>query len=226
MRDIRLESDVRTKDGEKVGTVDQLVVHPDTLEIVSIIVKEGTLFTKDRIIDMEMVDRVDVNGDVVLEISKEHEEELPELATARFIEPDRDQYNRLSEMNYMATPSAAGNVLIFSEPVDSRFAPAPDSPMMPASADPPAIHDETNLPPNTVTIEEGTDVVDRNGEKLGTIDEIIYGDDRTIDAVIVGEGFLFKHHVRIPADWIASAGHEHIILDRTADEAERAGRID
>lgn len=225
MRDIRLGSDVRTRDGEKVGTVDQLVVHPDTLEIVSVIVKEGTLFTTDRIIDMEMVDRVDVNGDVVLEISKDHEQELPELATRRLVEPSHNQYDRIVEMGYLATPSAHGQVMLFSEPVDSSYAPAPDSPFASAPADAPVIQDEDNLPPNTVTIEEGTDVVDRHGEKIGTVDEIIYGQDRTIDAIVVSEGWLFKHHVRIPGEWIESAGHENVIINRSAAEAEEAGRI-
>jgi sporulation protein YlmC with PRC-barrel domain len=129
-------------------------------------------------------------------------------------------------MGYMTTPSAAGQVMVLSEPVDARYAPAPDSPFQGAPATSPNIVDETNLPPNTVTIVEGTDVVDRSGEKIGTVDEIIYGADDRIDAIIVSEGFFFKHHVRIPAEWIETAGHEHIIIDRLADEAERAGRID
>lgn len=225
MRDIRLGSDVRTNDGEKVGTVDQLVVHPDTLEVVSIIVKEGTFFTTDRIIDMEMVDRVDVNGDVVLEISRGHEQDLPELASRRVVEPSRDMFDRIAEMGYLAMPSAAGQVLVMSEPMSDRYAPAPDSLFAPAPADAPVIQDEDNLPPNTVTIEEGTDVVDRHGEKIGTVDEIIYGQDRTIDAIVVSEGWLFKHHVRIPGEWIESAGHENVIINRSAAEAEEAGRI-
>jgi len=226
MRDIRLGSDVRTNDGEKVGTVDQLVVHPDTLEVVSIIVKEGTFFTTDRIIDMEMVDRVDVNGDVVLEISRGHEQDLPELASRRVVEPSRDMFDRIAEMGYLAMPSAAGQVLVMSEPMSDRYAPAPDSLFAPAPADAPVIQDEDNLPPNTVTIEEGTDVVDRHGEKIGTVDEIIYANDRTIDAIVVSEGWLFRHHVRIPGDWIESAGGESIIINRSAAEAEEAGRVD
>jgi sporulation protein YlmC with PRC-barrel domain len=52
--DIRLDSDVIARGGDKVGTVDRIVIHPDTLAIEALIVEEGMLFTTDRIIEPEM----------------------------------------------------------------------------------------------------------------------------------------------------------------------------
>jgi sporulation protein YlmC with PRC-barrel domain len=52
--DIRLDSHVIARGGDKVGTVDRIVIHPDMLAIEALIVEEGMLFTTDRIIEPEM----------------------------------------------------------------------------------------------------------------------------------------------------------------------------
>lgn len=226
MKDIALDKDVIGSDGTKVGTVDRIIIHPDTLEIDGFVVHEGTIFTHDRIVEEEFVDRIDADGNIVLNITADQESELPELAKRRVTEAEGGTLDRLSEMNYMATPSAAGQVMVLSEPVDDRYAPAPDSPMQPAPSDPPAMTEETNLPENTVTLEEGTDVVDVNGQKIGSIDEIIYDDGDQLQAIVIEDGLIFKHHFRVSASWIDSMTHEAVTLNRTAEEAREAGKVD
>lgn len=226
LTDVTLDKDVISSDGETVGTVDRIIIHPDTLQIDGFVVHEGILFSHDRIVDEEFVDHIDADGNIVLRITAEQEDRLPELASRRVIEPDRTMLNRISQMEHMALPSAHGQVLVFSEPVDSRYAPAPDSPMQPAPTNPPPITDETNLPPNTVTIEKGMDVVDVSGEKVGSVDEVFYDDDDQLQAFVIEKGFIFKDHLRIPAAWIESLGDDEIRLTRTAQEAETAGKVD
>lgn len=226
MKDIKLEADVVSSNGNKVGTVDRVIVHPETLEIEGIIVSEGFLFNTDRIVKEEMIDRVDADGNVVLSITDEDEERLPELASARFVGANDQMLGRLSEMHHMATPAATGQVLVFSERVDPEYAPAPDSPLQPAPTNPPNIVDRDNLPEGTVTLEEGTDVIDIEGEKIGEIDDVIYDADDQITEIVVGSGIIFTHQVRIPAAWIESVTSDTVVISRTAEQAEEAGRID
>ena len=226
MKDIKLEADVISSDGNKVGTVDRVIVHPETLDIEGIVVSEGLLFSTDRIIEEEMIDRVDVDGSVILNVSEAEEERLPELASARFVEANDRMLGRMTEMHHMVMPSAHGQVLVLSEPADPEFAPAPDSPLQPAPTNPPNIVDRDNLPEGTVTLEEGTDVIDIEGEKIGTIDDVIYDADDRITEIMVSSGLIFKHQVRIPATWIESVTSDMVVISRTAEQAEEAGRID
>lgn len=226
IKDIVLDKDVIGSDGNKVGTVDRVIIHPDTLEVDGFVVHEGTIFTHDRIVEEEFVDRIDDDGKVVLNITSKDEQQLPELASRTVTEPKHGMLDRITEMNYMATPSAAGQFLVLSEPVDGRTPPAPDSPMQPAPADPPTMTEQTNLPENTVTIEAGTDVVDVNGQKLGSIDEVIYDAADKLQAIVIEDGLIFKHHVQVPASWIDSMTHDVVKLSRTADEAREVGKVD
>jgi uncharacterized protein YrrD len=224
--DIRLDSDVFARDGDKVGTVDRVVIDPETLEVEAFIVEEGMLFTTDRIVEPEMIDHVDGEGHIHLKLTKEQEEDLPAYVNARYVEPSQEHYARLSTMGYLTMPSADGRVLVASESYDPRYAPRTDSAIQPAAPDGPEIVDEDNLPEGTVTISEGTDVVDMHGDKLGEVEDVIYGEGREVEAVIVGSGFIFKRHIRIPATWIASTTHDRIQIDRSADDAERTGMLE
>lgn len=226
MKDIKLGADVISRNSEKVGTVDRVIVDPETLDVDGIVVHEGLLFSTDRIIKAEMIERVDSEGTVRLNITAGEEDQLPELTSARFVEADgglRDQY---ASMHHMAMPAAAGSVLLLSEPVDDRYAPAPDSPMRPAPTDPPNIVDRSNLPGGTTTLEEGTDVVDINGDKIGTVEEVIYDEADRLTGIVVGSGIVFTNRVHVKADWIESAGHESVVINRTADQVEKAGTVD
>lgn len=224
MKDIKLEKDVVSSDGEVVGSVDRIIVHPKSLEVEGIVVHEGILFTTDRIVEEEFIDRVDADGTIYLNVSKDEEERLPELVKARFVEADAGVQSQVAEMEHMTMPSAHGQVLVMSERADPDFAPAPDSPLQPAPSDPPNIVDRTNLPEGTVMLEEGTDVLDINGEKIGTIDEVVYDANDQITEIIIGEGMLFTEHVRVPADWIESVTSDIVVISKTAEHAEKAGK--
>ncbi len=226
MKDIQLDKDVIGSDGNKVGTVDRIIIHPETLEVDGFVVHEGIIFTHDRIVEETFVERIDAEHNVVLNITSEQEAELPELASRRVTEPEGGILDRLAEMNYMATPSATGQVLVLSEPVDDRFAPAPDSPLQPAPSNPPIVTEQTNLPEGTVTLKEGTDVVDVDGQKIGSIDEIIYDDQDQLTSLVVEDGLIFKHHFRIPAAWIESMTHVTVTLNRSAEEVRESGKVD
>lgn len=225
--DITLDKDVYTRDGEKVGTVDRVTLHPDSMEISGIIVHEGLLFTQDRVIDREFIDRVDQDGNVHLNIDRDREKDLPPFAEGRFVEPTREQREAMHNIIDAGASGSGGRLLVVSEAATtSPHPPAPESPMEAAPVDPAPMEQQSNLPPGTVTIHEGTDVIDVDGEKIGTVGEVIYDDNEQIEAIIVEEGVLFSDHVRIPVDWIAGTAHDHILINRSGKEAEQAGQID
>lgn len=222
--DVRLDRDVYTNDGEKVGTVDEVVIHPETMQLEAFLVREGFLFTQDRIVEPEFVDHVDGEGNVYLNITKDREEDLPAYVERKYVRPDDSWFERDDVLPWFAT--AGGRVLAPADPVDSRSYPAPSSPARPAALDPEPMVVESNLPENTVLISEGSDVVDSTGDKIGTVDDILFDEDDAIEGFIVKEGVIFKHHVRIPVEWVDDVTDDYIRINRTADQAEAAGRLD
>jgi uncharacterized protein YrrD len=71
-------------------------------------------------------------------------------------------------------------------------------------------------------ISEGTDVYGADGDKVGSVGQILMGDDGAIDGFVVSKGFIFKKDVRVPIDWVESADGEEIRLNVTTAEAEAA----
>ena len=68
---IELGRPVMSRDGERIGTVDQLVLDPDTREVRAIIVHRGLLLTEDRLVDRAAIDTVALDGTVWLALDAE-----------------------------------------------------------------------------------------------------------------------------------------------------------
>jgi uncharacterized protein YrrD len=212
---IDLDATVYDRSGDKVGTVDRIVVDPTTKEIAKFIVGRGFLTRHDTIVDLEMIARVDDDG-IHLDLSSDQVDQLPEYV--------EDQFTPISESDrtgipFMA-PNAGGAGMYLWGTADvgrgyddgSLFAPAPTHS--------PVVENRSNLPEQDVVISEGTDVIGSDGEKVGTVDEVVFDADGRINGFIVRSGFIFTRDVRVPIDWVAETGHEHIRLNVASDRAE------
>ena len=74
-------------------------------------------------------------------------------------------------------------------------------------------------------ISEGTDVYGVDGDKLGSVGEVLVSADGAIDGFVVSKGLIFKKDVRVPIDWVESANGDEIRLNVTSAQAE-AGAFD
>lgn len=209
-------------DGKRVGTVDRLVLDANSKELRQFIVRQGTLLTKDRIIDRPVIDRIDPDGTVHLNVSSEMVDQFPEFYEANFIIPQEEDLTWLPHAWVSGQP-IEGAILYpaggsFGQGYDPQAGVIEAAPL-----DPPVVETESNLSTDTVLIDEGTSVVDRNGDKIGTVDEIVYDEDGNVVGFVVKAGFIFHHDVRIPADWVESVTTDSVQLTMTAEEAEQAG---
>lgn len=229
--DIRLDSEILTSDGETVGSVDSVIVNGDSHEVMGVIAREGMLFTTDRIIERQYMDRIDEDGTIHLSETSDEIDHFPEFVEAKYAHPENDQDAFIDDMAltypigrvYFAPTVMPGGG---TDPtVTDPAYPAPDSPMQPADAHTPPLEVESNLPETDVMISEGTKVVDRSGDGIGNVDEVLYGDDNQVIGFIVKSGMIFKHDVRVPVDRVDEFTPDQIKLSCTAEEAESAGRM-
>lgn len=79
---------------------------------------------------------------------------------------------------------------------------------------------ETNVPPDATLIGRGTDVLDREGKKVGVVDEVETNEDGEVVAFVVRAGLVFHHDVRVPVELVSSVTSDAVHLRVNADELE------
>jgi uncharacterized protein YrrD len=212
---IRLGAPVYSRDGQKLGKVDRLILN-DTRRRVKALVVHKLILGGDKIIEMPLVERVGEKG-IVLRIDADEAERLPAFLREEFVEVTPEAaldalYASLAPGvgTFLASP-VAGRHTIEDVIDDGRLTP------IPADA---RVTVESNVPDFYDVISPGTDVFAIDGQKIGTVDEVIIDGDGDILGFVVKEGFLLTRDMFIPVDWIYDIGHEHIHLKLTAQEVE------
>lgn len=222
--EIRLDAPVVSSDGTHVGDVDRLVIDPANRDIASLIIQEGLILTEDRIIETDAIERVADDGTIHLNITADQAEELPSFDESMFnYFPDEDVEDVLGYQPILTPKARTGRMLVTTESMGQRGQQLTRTPA--AGADHTVEQDvESSLPHDLVSIDQGTDVVDNRGEKVGTVDEVVYDDQGEVSGFAIKRGVIFTHDVHVPKEWIGSITDEHVELTVTTDEAEQQGR--
>ncbi len=213
---IDMGMDVLSANGDKLGTVEKVVLDSETKNIHKIIVSSGLINKHHKLVDIDMVQG---DGDGLrTDLTQSQFDELPDFVQERFTTVDRDEYGALPFA--LPNPGGAGFYLYGAPNVGRGYEGAQDSFFDAAPADAPIVEDRSNIPNTDIIISEGTDVVGSDGEKIGTVDEIVYAEDGALSGFVVKAGFLLTHDVRVPINWVAETGEQHIRLNVPAAEAE------
>lgn len=226
---IELGKDVIASDGEKLGTVDRLVLDAETNNLTKFVVQKGFFLPEDRIVDLEMVSGIDNDGVITLSVPSYDDRALPAFVEESFRVASDDELNYLG---YDIYTGAAPHSPVWFAPVASPVAPQPgnrtdeqykpgDEPFFggahPVSG---TVETRDNLPDDSFTIDTGTDVIGLDGDKVGEVDEVLATPDGQISGIVVKAGFIFKHDVKIPMQAVDQVGREQILLNITRDQAE------
>ena len=214
--DLGLGKRVISRDGQHVGQVDGLVLDYNTRDIESFIVRSGALFVHDRFVPLQFIDQIDPEGTVLLTISADEIEKLPEFAERDFVVAKPDDLRAMpaawSSMGTGAPPVyfGTGSYAAGYRGAQSMFGAAP--------VDAPELETQSNLPAQDIVIDRGTDVIASDGKKLGSVDELVYGPDGRITGYIVRAGFLFHHDITVPPEMIETIGEDQVRLRVTAEQ--------
>jgi uncharacterized protein YrrD len=70
-----------------------------------------------------------------------------------------------------------------------------------------------------VGLHEGMDVESSDGEKVGSIASVDTDPStETVTGIVIRQGLLFKHDIRIPINDVADVSEERVTLKRNKDE--------
>ena len=216
---VELGAKVTTSDGEEIGTIDKLILDPESSSIRAVVVHKGLLFGKD----------IEIPADAIV---GQHEG----VARIRYAKDQLDDLPRFFEGSYTTPPPerSAEYASGYGYPAASLLWPSRWS--GPVSGEPyghdaigavgdevAAMHHQQDL--SNSVIEEGSEVRSRDGEKVGDVHRIVF-DPATgrPTMLVIRKGFLFTEDVEVPAGLISSVGDNLVYLDARHDELERYTR--
>jgi sporulation protein YlmC with PRC-barrel domain len=195
-------ADVLGVSGEKIGTVAYVIVHPPEMHVTDYVVSTGFL-GRDVVVPVDQVQRV-AGGKVYTSLGKDALQQLPDYV----------------EVHYETPPEGWAPTGSLIYPTQGVLWPAGAYYPEPASV-------TVNAPEGTVGLHEGMTVESSDGHKVGSIkalDEDSASGDVT--DIIVREGLLFSHDVRIPCSMVAEVHADRVTLTIPKDEVEaKAERV-
>lgn len=216
---IELGKDVYASDGEKLGTVDRLVLDNETHDLRKFVVHKGFIFSEDRIVDVELVTGVDDDGSLRLSVPSTDDRTIPPFVEETFRVASDEEARHLGYGSYMNTAPwapiwyAPGGATGSYRPGEGPF-------FHGAETTSGTLETQDNLPDDSISIDTGTDVIGSDGDKVGEVEEVLTDANGQVSGFVVKAGFIFTHDVQIPMSAVDGMSLDHIRLNITSDEAE------
>lgn len=200
---------VFTSDNHDVGSIERIVLDPQTNEVSAVVVRQGWLFTEDKVVPISMV-AATTEDRVTLQETREDLEDLPKFEETYYVSANEAEYR---DEDVMGEPYVTP--LYNYPPVGTAWWGFGDYYGVPPLDPRPELIErkQRNIPDNMVAVKEGARIVSSDGEHVGNVEEI-FTDAETNHAthIIISQGLLFKDRKLIPTNWVKNAGEDEIVL--------------
>jgi sporulation protein YlmC with PRC-barrel domain len=197
--------------GKSVGTVNRVILHPQSREVAGLVVHQGVLNRREVVVPLTKVAGA---GDQVTLAVPGAELAGFDLFHSAALEPMPDHWDMpigfdQRDFFLVGTDAWADSVLPF-EPTSAVTSRSPGY-----TQDPGAVAE-----PEEPDIVAGMPVYDKDGQRVGDVEAVEFDEtSRRIVRITLRRGFLFAHETSIPASLVESIT-DRIVL-RTGTEAVR-----
>lgn len=200
-------AEVFSSEGEKIGSLDRVILDPETKKVSHIVVTKGILFSTSKVIPISYVN---LDGErITLTKNAMELEDLPDYNESSYISMEQaDDSEHNAESEYFYPPQnitwwTSGGRIWYPK---SRYVPKT----------------EKILPEGMLALEEGADVVGKDGEDIGNIEEVIVEtEENRATHILVSRGLLSEQYKLIPTLWIKDVTEEKVYLSISSDLFER-----
>jgi sporulation protein YlmC with PRC-barrel domain len=211
---LELGAQVRTSDGHDIGEIEKLIVEPESGEVKAAVVRHGTLLPEDFEIPISAF--APGSGDEVLvDYTADQVKALPRFIPDNYRQPLPDYR---SPFGYppggLLWPGADYSASGLDYARGTGETPSTDYDQI-----------RSNYDDTTAVIEEGSDVMSRDGEKVGEVHSI------SVDPAtgrptrfVVRKGFLFTEDLELPLALVDSVGDDAVYLNVGKDDVKNAAR--
>lgn len=188
---------VYTSDGEQVGTIDRIVIEPDTREVTHLVVQKGFLFTEDKVISISLVKSA-LEDRVTLYEDAGNLDTFPDFQESHFISAGDSYFSgRASDQRirsvYWYPPIGGFDAYVYNMPF--------------------YVVETKNIPKETVAIKKGVSVISTDGEHVGVVERIFTDDsEERVTHLLISEGKFPKEKKLIPIRWVTEVLENKIHL--------------
>ena len=205
---VELGAKVQTADGKQIGSIDKLILEPDSGDIRAIVVQKGLLFSDDIEINLDGIVGLE-DGVVQIRYTERQLNDLPRFFEGSYTTPPpehhamyADQFGYTeSALLWPGGGAASTNTALYGTEA-----------MGDVGDEISAMHLEQDV--SNAVIEEGSDVRSQDDETVGSVHRVIF-DPATghPSALVVRKGWLFTEDVELPASLIASVDDQVVYLN-------------
>lgn len=192
---------VYTADGDKVGSLDRVVLDPRSKEVTHIVVKKGLLFREDKVVPVGLVGTVSEGDHINLRPDAGDLELLPNFEESQYVAPGIHSTPRAYEGSPLYWYPPAGTATWTGQGIGEY-------------AGVQYVRETTrNIPEGTVALKKGAEVLANDDKTVGTVTEVLTEPeaDRATH-VIIAEGIILKEKKLVPTSWITSVLEDQILL--------------
>ena len=209
------DANVEAADGHTVGKLERVVLDPDNQDVTHLVVSKGFLFKEDKVLPIQLVDKSD-EGRIVLS---------PEAGNLDAFPPyEETDFEVVNEEKLGETPAPSDEYapMLYWYPsatIGPSFRPYLWNSDQNLTEDGGIIETkERNIPPQTVGLQVGAQVLSSDGKHVGDLDQVLMlpGADKATHFVI-HEGGLLKGKKIVPLKWVTFLGEKQIRLSIPAD---------
>jgi uncharacterized protein YrrD len=210
MLEINIGATIESR-GREVGRVEQVVLNRDSYEATHMVVKHGGLLNARHLLmpfawvigsehDHVFIDRTEDEINALPNFEMQHYVRLDQLDEEQ-VEHPRSQIKPSDWINYVV-PFVAN---AFGEPYHP----------------PGVVVTDQLLSTSESAVNRGSPVESSDGHKVGEIHEVLLSQPEwRLSGIIITRGFVLKHPMRVPADWVTSIERDRIRLNRSKQQIE------
>jgi sporulation protein YlmC with PRC-barrel domain len=220
--DVGLGMHVYTSDNRDLGTVDRLILDPERGSVKAAVVRKGALLHRDVEVPIETMS-ASPSGDARIGYTLAEADQLPRFEEASYTMPPTDY------VPPMGFPSTA---VYWPIGYGTGVAPPPVIQLPEVMAAPAWTGDSAvdrkidaalrREDLENAVIGEGSDVLGRDGEKVGTVRELAFDPANSkLTGLVVHKGLLLGKDTELPVSLIDSIDDGVVYLKVDAREAER-----
>lgn len=194
-------ADVFNAKDEKLGTLERVIIDPESKAVTHIVVEKGWLFTTNRVISIGQLESKSDNRLIVTGPGADPES-FPVFEEAHFVNLDENDHPD-SDIDGAYWYPPANLAWWRTGGADLGYYPPMPSYVMRTTQ---------NIPEGTVALEEGAKVISRDEKHVGDIEQVIVEPQDNRATHFVVHGGLFLDRKLIPVLWISSIDEKEVRL--------------
>jgi uncharacterized protein YrrD len=197
--EFKLGAKVYTSDNQPVGTVDHIVLEPETKAVTHLVVRKGLLFGRDKVIPVSAVQGEGPDG-LILQQTSNNLDDFPDFEEKLYLAAEGEEWAEAHHAG--GSTSSSGSYLVGGMPLS----------VTPGSA-PQKVTTTRNIPEATVPLKIGSKVTTSDNHHVGNVERVITEPETgKATSVIMTQGLLVKTRKELPIEWVTQVVEDEVFL--------------